>query len=256
MRERNVWEQDNGIAGFLQVRCGNSSRGKTRPNPNDKWQIAAFIRHSSFVIRHFIRATRASFLAPFVPATRPTPRILTNGLPRTWARLPSSIGTCIRNPELSLQEKETPALTETVAHVLGTLGSEKVYVVHGSDGSDEVTVAGDTRVTVLEDGRVTTFSFAPESVGIERANARALTGGTPDENAADDRRHFGRRARGEARRGGPERGLRDQRWPGGRLDRGRRRTRRRVHRRRPRARRARALARRYQRARDRVRRYP
>jgi anthranilate phosphoribosyltransferase len=76
-----------------------------------------------------------------------------------------------------------PALTETVAHVLGTLGAEKVYVVHGSDGSDEVTVAGDTRVSVLDDGRVTTFSFAPESVGIERANARALTGGTPDENA-------------------------------------------------------------------------
>ena len=76
-----------------------------------------------------------------------------------------------------------PALTETVARVLASLGSEKVYVVHGSDGSDEVTVAGETRVTVLDGGHVETFSFAPESVGIERANARALTGGTPDENA-------------------------------------------------------------------------
>ena len=76
-----------------------------------------------------------------------------------------------------------PALTETVARVLATLGSEKVFVVHGSDGSDEVTVAGETRVTVLDDGRVRHFSFAPESVGIERANARALTGGTPEENA-------------------------------------------------------------------------
>jgi anthranilate phosphoribosyltransferase len=76
-----------------------------------------------------------------------------------------------------------PALTETVARVLASLGSEKVYVVHGSDGSDEVTVAGETRVTVLDGGNVETFSFAPESVGIERANARALTGGTPDENA-------------------------------------------------------------------------
>ncbi len=77
-----------------------------------------------------------------------------------------------------------PALTETVAHVLASLGSEKVYVVHGSDGSDEVTVAGDTRVTVLDHGHVDTFTFSPESVGIERVNARALTGGTPEENAA------------------------------------------------------------------------
>lgn len=76
-----------------------------------------------------------------------------------------------------------PALTETVARVLLSLGSEKVYVVHGSDGSDEVTVTGETRVTVLDGGRVETFTFAPESVGIERANARALTGGTPEENA-------------------------------------------------------------------------
>jgi anthranilate phosphoribosyltransferase len=68
--------------------------------------------------------------------------------------------------------------------VLGTLGSEKVYVVHGSDGSDEVTVTGATRVTLLDDGRVETFMFAPESVGIERTNPRALTGGTPEENAA------------------------------------------------------------------------
>ncbi|HXV14402.1 MAG TPA: anthranilate phosphoribosyltransferase [Candidatus Krumholzibacteria bacterium] len=76
-----------------------------------------------------------------------------------------------------------PALTETMARVLASLGSEKVYVVHGSDGSDEVTVAGETRVTVLDEGRVETFSFAPESVGIERASARALTGGSPEENA-------------------------------------------------------------------------
>ncbi len=77
-----------------------------------------------------------------------------------------------------------PALTETVAHVLKSLGSEHVFVVHGSDGSDEVTIAGETRVTVLRDGGVETFTFVPESVGIERTHPRALTGGTPEENAA------------------------------------------------------------------------
>ncbi len=76
-----------------------------------------------------------------------------------------------------------PALTETVARVLQSLGSEHVYVVHGSDGSDEVTVAGETKVTALHDGRIDTFSFVPESVGIRRADPRSLAGGSPEENA-------------------------------------------------------------------------
>jgi anthranilate phosphoribosyltransferase len=77
-----------------------------------------------------------------------------------------------------------PALTETVARVLASLGSERVFVVHGSDGSDEVTTAGETRVTSLHEGRVDTFTFAPEAVGLPRADAAALRGGTPAENAA------------------------------------------------------------------------
>ncbi|MDH4037822.1 MAG: anthranilate phosphoribosyltransferase [Candidatus Krumholzibacteria bacterium] len=76
-----------------------------------------------------------------------------------------------------------PVHTETVARVLASLGSEHVYVVHGSDGSDEVTIAGETRVTSLHDGHVETWTFTPESVGIPRASTRALTGGTPEENA-------------------------------------------------------------------------
>jgi len=75
-------------------------------------------------------------------------------------------------------------LTETVARVLQSLGSERVFVVHGSDGSDEVTVAGETRVTSLHDGCIDTFTFTPESVGITRSDASALRGGTPAENAA------------------------------------------------------------------------
>jgi anthranilate phosphoribosyltransferase len=76
-----------------------------------------------------------------------------------------------------------PALTETVARVLQSLGSERVFVVHGSDGSDEVTVAGETRVTSLDHGRIETFTFEPEAVGIARADARVLSGGAPAENA-------------------------------------------------------------------------
>jgi len=78
-----------------------------------------------------------------------------------------------------------PDLTEPVARVLRSLGSERVFVVYGSDGSDEVTVAGDTRVTSLHDGRIDTFTFAPESVGMTRAHANTLRGGTPEQNATN-----------------------------------------------------------------------
>ncbi|ODN68780.1 Anthranilate phosphoribosyltransferase [Methylobrevis pamukkalensis] len=73
---------------------------------------------------------------------------------------------------------------EPIAEVLARLGSERAWVVHGSDGLDEITVTGPTRVAALEDGRVTTFDVAPEDVGLARHPADALKGGTADENAA------------------------------------------------------------------------
>jgi len=76
-----------------------------------------------------------------------------------------------------------PALTETVAAVLRTLGSEKVYVVHGADGTDEVSITGETRVSALDGGEIRTFTFTPESVNLARAGAEDLTGGDPAVNA-------------------------------------------------------------------------
>jgi anthranilate phosphoribosyltransferase len=74
-------------------------------------------------------------------------------------------------------------LTETVAKVLHELGSERVYVVHGLDGSDEVSVTSDTKVSSLNDGKIETFMFSPSSVGIDTAPAEAIAGGTAEENA-------------------------------------------------------------------------
>ena len=81
-----------------------------------------------------------------------------------------------------------PALTEEAARVLRALGSEKAYVVHGLDGSDEVSVTANTRVTLLDGDRMDTFEFDPESVGIQKASPEALAGGEPAENAAIIRR--------------------------------------------------------------------
>src|SRR4026209_2925530 len=55
---------------------------------------------------------------------------------------------------------------EPLANVLKNLGSERAYVVHGSDGLDEITTSGATSVASLENGKVTTFEIKPEDVGL------------------------------------------------------------------------------------------
>ena len=73
---------------------------------------------------------------------------------------------------------------EPLAHVLRELGSERVWVVHGSDGMDELTTAGPSGVAELKDGAVSRFEIAPEDAGIPRARPEDLAGGGPERNAA------------------------------------------------------------------------
>jgi len=72
---------------------------------------------------------------------------------------------------------------EPLAQVLKNLGSERVWVVHGSDGLDELTTTGATEVAELKDGKVTRFEVTPEEAGLERAQPDDLLGGEADANA-------------------------------------------------------------------------
>ena len=76
-----------------------------------------------------------------------------------------------------------PAWVRPIAEVLGKLGSERAWVVHG-DGLDELTTTGTSFVAELNDGRVETFEVTPEMAGLERARLADLKGGEPAENAA------------------------------------------------------------------------
>ena len=72
---------------------------------------------------------------------------------------------------------------EPMTQVLKNLGSEAIWVVHGSDGLDEITTAGPTSVAALENGKVRTFEITPEHAGLPRARPEALRGGDADHNA-------------------------------------------------------------------------
>ena len=72
---------------------------------------------------------------------------------------------------------------QPLAQVLKNLGAESVWVVHGSDGLDEITLTGPTAVAALESGDIRTFEVTPEEAGLSRVNGDALKGGDPDANA-------------------------------------------------------------------------
>jgi anthranilate phosphoribosyltransferase len=74
-----------------------------------------------------------------------------------------------------------------IAETLGRLGSEAAWVVHGSDGSDEITTAGTTFVAELKGGQIKTFEITPEDAGLKRVTPADLKGGDAERNAAEVR---------------------------------------------------------------------
>jgi len=75
------------------------------------------------------------------------------------------------------------ALIRPMAETLLTLGSEKAWLVHGSDGTDEITICGPTSVAAVENGAVRDFTVHPEDAGLAPHPFEAILGGTPAENA-------------------------------------------------------------------------
>ncbi|MEO0936893.1 MAG: anthranilate phosphoribosyltransferase [Pseudomonadota bacterium] len=75
-------------------------------------------------------------------------------------------------------------LIRPMAETLGQLGSEAAWLVHGSDGTDELTITGISWVAALDGGTVTEFEVHPEAASLPVHPFEAIVGGTPEENAA------------------------------------------------------------------------
>ncbi|MGR3660935.1 MAG: anthranilate phosphoribosyltransferase [Paracoccaceae bacterium] len=73
-------------------------------------------------------------------------------------------------------------LIRPMAETLDVLGSEKAWLVHGSDGTDELTITGISWVSALDDGKITGFELHPEQAGLPIHPFEAITGGSPEEN--------------------------------------------------------------------------
>ncbi|UOA27542.1 anthranilate phosphoribosyltransferase [Pseudosulfitobacter sp. DSM 107133] len=74
-------------------------------------------------------------------------------------------------------------LIRPMTETLQQLGSDKAWLVHGSDGTDELTITGVSWVSGLADGAVTDFEVHPEDAGLPVHPFADIVGGTPEENA-------------------------------------------------------------------------
>ncbi|WP_018698360.1 anthranilate phosphoribosyltransferase [Amorphus coralli] len=72
---------------------------------------------------------------------------------------------------------------EPIARALAELGTEKAWVVHGTDGLDEITVTAETQVASVDGGEVTTFTVKPEDAGLPRWPLETLIGSDAHKNA-------------------------------------------------------------------------
>jgi anthranilate phosphoribosyltransferase len=77
-----------------------------------------------------------------------------------------------------------PRWLEPVAEALQRLGSVSAWVVHGSDGLDELTITGPSEVAILAGGKIERRIVTPEDAGLPRATLSDIQGGDPAHNAA------------------------------------------------------------------------
>ena len=74
-------------------------------------------------------------------------------------------------------------LVEVIGQVQLELGCEHALVVHGSDGLDEITTTGPTRIAEVQGGKVEVYDLDPRDLGLEQARPKDLLGGSPEDNA-------------------------------------------------------------------------
>ena len=77
----------------------------------------------------------------------------------------------------------TADLLRPMAETLRKLGSVKAWLVHGGDGTDELSIAAPSKVAALEAGEIREFTIAPEDAGLPQHPFEAIMGGNPAENA-------------------------------------------------------------------------
>jgi anthranilate phosphoribosyltransferase len=122
------------------------------------------------------------FAAKFHPALRRLGDVKRNLGIRTTLNLLGVLG----NPARATRQVVGvwhPDLIKPIAQALSLLGTEHAWVVHGSDGLDEITINGETFVAEVTEGKIKTFKVTPEDFGVKRGKTAGLRVRSSDESA-------------------------------------------------------------------------
>lgn len=87
-------------------------------------------------------------------------------------------------PDFQLLGVYDKSLLKPLAEALKSLSTKAAWVVHGSDGLDELTLTGISSVVALKNGEISEFEVSPEDAGLPRASLEDLKGGDPQRNAS------------------------------------------------------------------------
>lgn len=170
--------------GLPVVKHGNRSVSSQSGSADVLTQLGVKIDADAAVLERCLRECNFAFLmAPkFHPAMRHVAPVRQELGIRTLFNLVGPLSNPAR-PAYQLLGVYDRALCEPMAQVLKTLGVKAAWVVHGSDGLDELTLTGTSHVAELKDGTIRSFEVSPEDAGLTRAILDDLKGGDPQHNA-------------------------------------------------------------------------
>jgi len=92
-----------------------------------------------------------------------------------------------------------PSLIKPMAQALALLGTQNAWVVHGSDGLDEITLSGETFVAEVSGDKIRTFNITPEDFRLQRGNIEHLKAASAEQSAKIIREVLASKRRDEAR---------------------------------------------------------
>jgi len=171
-------------AGLTVVKHGNRSVSSQCGSADVFEALGVNVGAPPPVVERCLREARIAFF--FAPTFHPSMRHAGPTRRELGLRTAFNLLGPLTNPARATRQivgVPRPELTELLARALMMLGSTRAWVVHGSDGLDEISTTGYTKVSECRDGAVHTFYVHPSDFGLSKAAPGALKGGDAATNA-------------------------------------------------------------------------
>jgi anthranilate phosphoribosyltransferase len=171
-------------AGLTVAKHGNRSVSSQCGSADVFEALGVNVSAAPAVVERCLREARLAFF--FAPTFHPSMRHAGPTRRELGLRTAFNLLGPLTNPARARRQivgVPRPELTELLARSLMMLGSERAWVVHGSDGLDEISTTGYTKVSECRDGAVHTFYIHPSDFGLAKTTPETLKGGDAAMNA-------------------------------------------------------------------------